>query len=119
MTVVIEEQLQAKRHAVADASDEFEVRGLPLLTDELLHFLQGLRESRINASLEHIPEILDRVEIRTPGGPFDERHSFLVQISDCLGGGVEVRVVLLENPRATGGELTERCDKAVAENVAM
>jgi len=84
MTIVIEQQLQAKEHAVADVRDEFEVSGRPLLSDKLFHFLQRLGEARVNASLEHIPQVLYGVEIRAPEWPLDECHSFLMQIGDCL-----------------------------------
>ena len=57
MTVVIEQQLQAERHAAADVRDEIEVSRRPLLPDELFHFLQRLREASVDASLEYVPEV--------------------------------------------------------------
>jgi hypothetical protein len=42
-----------------------------------------------------------------------------MQIGDCLGSGMEAHVVLLEEPWASGEELAEGGDEAVAENIAM
>src|SRR5690348_8191928 len=67
MTVVIKQQLQAARHAAADARDEFEVKLRPLLSDDRLHLLHCLREASVDARLEYVPHVLDGVEIRAPG----------------------------------------------------
>ena len=114
MTLIVEQQLQAARHAAADVRDEFQIGGLPLLSDELLHLLHCLREASVDAGLEHVPQVLDGVEVRAPGWPVDQCNSLLVQIGDSLGSGVEADVVLLEMPRASRVELTEGREETVA-----
>lgn len=63
MTIVIEQQLQAARHAATDVRNEFEVNSLPLLSDQLLHLFHCLREASVDTRLEHIPQVLYGVEI--------------------------------------------------------
>src|ERR1700758_4889401 len=98
MTVVIEQQLQAARHAAADVRDEFEVCVRPLLSDELFHLLHCLREASVDTGLEDVPQILNRVEVRTRWWPLDESDSFLMEIGDCLRSGMKSHIVLLEEP---------------------
>src|SRR5690242_990825 len=111
VTLIIEQQLQSARHAAAELVDVREVGGLPLLTDELFQLFHRLRETSIHSRLQLAPEVLNGVEVRTPWRPLEPGHSFAVQVGDCLRGRVKARVVLLEDPRASGGELLEGGDE--------
>jgi hypothetical protein len=75
VTLIIEQQLQTARHAAAEARDESEVNGCMLLADELLHLLHCLREARVHTLLEHVPQVLDGIEVRTPWWPLDDCNS--------------------------------------------
>ena len=119
MSFIVEQQLQAARHAAADVRDVFEVSSSPLLSNHLLHFFQCLGEARVDTGLEHVPQVLDGVEVRAPGRSLDERYSLLVEIGDCLRSGVEANIVLLEVPRARRIELAERLDEAVSQNITI
>ena len=44
---------------------------------------------RIDAGLEHVPQVLDGVEIRTPRRPLDECDSLVVQVGDSVRRGME------------------------------
>ena len=105
MTVIIEQQLQAMRHAAADVGDEIEVRGLPLDADPVLQFLHRLRVMSVDATLEVIPEILDRVQIRTPCRPVNEIDAVIVKPGRTGAGSVDGPVVLLVPPLTPRPEL--------------
>ena len=72
MTLTLAQQLQALRHAAADVRDESEVCGLPFDSDPVLQLFHRRRVMSVHASLEVAPQILDRIEVRTPCGPVDE-----------------------------------------------
>ena len=52
MTVVVNQQLQALRHAAADARDEIEISGCPLLSNPVLQFFHRLRVMCVDAAFE-------------------------------------------------------------------
>src|SRR6185437_3085501 len=97
--------------AAADMRDEFQVCGRPLLPDKLFHLLHRLRKASVHAGLELVPQILNRIQIRTPWWPLDQSDSLLVEVGDRVGSGVEAHVVLLEEPRAIRVELLESEDE--------
>lgn len=94
--------------------DEFQVCVRPLLSNQVLHLLHRLREASVDTSLKYVPQILNRVEVRTLGWPFDESDSFLMEIGDCLRSSVEANIVLLKIPRSIGVELAEGLDQAMS-----
>ena len=61
MTLIVEQQLQALWHAAADMRNEIEICGLPFDSNPLLQFFHRLRVMSIDAALQVIPQILDRV----------------------------------------------------------
>ena len=98
MTIVIAQQLQAMRHAAADVRDEIEVRGLPLHLDPVLQLFHRLGVMSVDAALQIVPQILDRVEIRTPCRPIDQVDAMIVKPGLTRAGGVHCPVVLSVPP---------------------
>jgi hypothetical protein len=75
MTLIGAHKLQAVSQAEACALAVSQIRGHPFLPDPVLQFFHCLRVMRVDAALEVIPQILDGVEIRTPGWEVDEVNS--------------------------------------------
>src|SRR4051812_30773859 len=62
----------------------------------------------IHSSLQIVPQLLDRIEIRTPCRPFNEINSMIVEPLSTCGSFVLRCVVLLKPPLSTGPELMSR-----------
>jgi hypothetical protein len=106
VTVIVAHKLQALRHAAANVRDEIEVGRLPLDADPVLQLLHRTSVMRVHAALEVVPQILDRVEIRTPCRPINEIDAMIVEPHPTGAGGVDGPVVLLIPPLSARPELT-------------
>ena len=105
MTLIVEQQLQAARHAAADVRDEIEVGRRPLLADPVLQLFHRLRVVSVDAAFEVAPQVLDGVEIRTPRRPIDEIDAVVVKPGLTRASGVDSPVVLLIPPLPSRPEL--------------
>jgi len=97
--------LQAMRHVAADACDEVEVGVSPFFCHKALELIHGLRVPSVHASLEIVPQLLDRIEIGTPRRPVDEVDAVVVEPYPAGASGMGCRIVLLKPPLPARPEL--------------
>ena len=100
--------LQAVRHIATNACDEVEIGCRPLLCDEAFEFLHGARVSSVHSLLEIVPQLFDRIEVGTPGGPVDEVDAVIVEPLATRRSFMLRRVVLLKPPLPARPELMSR-----------
>src|SRR3954468_6222996 len=115
MTLELNALLQSLGHAAHKLSALLFTDSFILLSDALLQLLGRAWVAMLDAVLEHVPEILDGVEVRRARRELHDVHSVVVHPRVDCRGVVRAGVVLQEAPEATRVEALVRRLEVVLE----